>query len=943
MKKAFTPVFTVLAAMALCSGFVFVTPDATERNEANMESLEKHRERYGEANEEAEERWKWELRRLAAPDGKIPDGIRAKELAFAATLPNDAALGYAKSTLATLDFQTRGPWNHGGRTRAFAIDATNENVLLAGPVAGGIWRSTDGGQSWARSSALNQLYNVTCIAQDTRAGHTNTWYYGSGEAYGNSASGGSAFYLGNGVYKSTDGGNTWAQLASTSSNTPQTFDNVWDLVWRVATDPSNTTEDEVYAATYGAIWRSVDGGTTWTVARGGTGNNNYFTDVMVTPTGVVYATLSSDGTQGGIWRSADGINWTNIMPVAFGAVYDRIVMGYNPQNENEVYFLAVTPGSGQTSTDFQGDPEQNSLWKYTYVSGDGSGAGGTWDDRSANLPNNGGQFGNFNAQGGYNLVVKVKPDDLNTVFIGGTNIFRSTDGFATSNNITQIGGYDVGTTTPFFLSYPNQHPDQHEFAFIPSNPDKFISICDGGLFKTDNVMAPNVTWTSLNRGYLSIQFYTVGINKETANDPVIIAGTQDNGTLYTNSTDPQFNWTLPFNGDGAHCAITNNGQYYYYSRQLGRVVKSTMNSGTGQINQLIRIDPQTIDTTKYEFINPFVLDPVDNDIMYMGGGDRLWRNRSLDQFIPNNTYAATDQGWDFIAGTEDTTRSVTAIVACKTPAHRVYFGTDRRKFYRIDNADSNTPTVTPIFSTTAPTVMPASGYVSCIAVDPTDGDKIIVVFSNYGVYSLYYSEDAGATWDKIGGNLEQTSGGGGNGPSVRYAAILPLQDGNTAYFVGTSVGVFATDKLDGVNTVWVQQGTNTIGNAVVNIVETRPADGLVVIATHSNGLYTTNITNISQITSATEVKAADIDGVTLFPNPAQHDVTLEFELKQKQKVVVLLTDANGKAFRSVHNGTLPAGVQKLPIPRNGLPAGVYYATIYTEQRTKLTKQVIWVN
>ena len=290
---------------------------------------------------------------------------------------------------------------------ALAFDATNENTILVGAIAGGIWRSNDGGQSWNRSSALNQLFNVSCIAQDTRTGHTNTWYYGTGEAYGNSASGGGAFFLGNGIFKSTDGGNTWAQLASTGSNTPQTFDDVWDLVWRVATDPSNTAEEEVYAATYGAVWRSTDGGTTWTVVRGGTNNQNYFTDVMVTPNGTVYATLSSDGTQGGIWRSPDGINWTNITPVNFGATYDRIVMGYSPQNQNEVYFLAVTPGSGQTTTDFQGTEEQNSFWKYTYASGDGSGAGGTWDDRSLNLPNDGSQFGNFNAQGGYNLVATV--------------------------------------------------------------------------------------------------------------------------------------------------------------------------------------------------------------------------------------------------------------------------------------------------------------------------------------------------------------------------------------------------------------------------------------------------------------------------------------------------------------------------------------------------------
>lgn len=942
MKNIQTVLVCFVASVVLCSGFTLLTPKATHKYELKIKQSRKKKRGGGGGNEASEDRYWWEYNRLADPaTGKIPEGMRYKELAFAGTLPSDALLPFGKQIKSAVNYTARGPWNHGGRTRALAVDVDNDNIMLAGQVSGGIWRSTDGGQSWNRVSPLNEVFGTTFIVQDKRPGHHNVWYAGTGEGYGTSASAGGAFFLGNGIYKSTDGGITWSNLPSTGNTTPQTFDDVWEIVWDVATDPSNMQEDEVYAATYGAIWRSTDGGTTWTIVRGNQ-NGSYFTNVICTPNGVVYAALSSDGAQAGLWRSTDGINWANITPQGFGSTFDRIVMNYNPQNENEVYFLGVTPGSGQTSTNYLGEPEQNSLWKYTYVSGDGTGAGGTWDDRSASLPANQGQFGNFNAQGGYNLAISVKPDDPNTVFIGGTNIYRSTDAFATPNNTTQIGGYGIGTTIPFFVSYPNNHPDIHIFAFQQSSPDVLLVGNDGGVFKTTNSMAPSVTWTSLNRGYQTIQFYTVGIDKTVPNDPVIIGGTQDNATLYTNSTDPQFNWTLPFNGDGAYCAITAGSQYYYYSRQLGQVVKSTMNSNTGLINQLTRIDPASIDTNLYDFINVFTLDPNDQDIMYMAGGDRLWRNRSLDQFVLDGSYTRKDAGWDVIAGTVDTNRTITAVTACQTPAHRVYFGTNKRRIYRVDNAESNTPTVTEITSTTSPSVMPGSGNISCIAVDPTDGNKVMAIFSNYSVYSIFYSENGGTSWTRVAGNLEATNGGTGNGPSVRWASILPLQDGNTAYFVATSTGLYATDSLNGLNTVWVQQGASTIGNAVCNVVETRPSDGLIVVATHGDGMFTGTITNIGQITSVKNIDA-DAADIKVYPNPASGGhAMLEFDLKTKQKVLITLHDELGRAVRIIHNGELSAGTQRFSIAQGSMAKGVYYCTIWTG-RTRQSRQLIWID
>lgn len=108
------------------------------------------------------------------------------------------------------------PWNVGGRTRALAIDVTDQTVLLAGAATGGIWRSTNGGITWYLTEMQSvPTANITGLVQDKRKGKEKTWYASTGELYGGSIPG--AFYNGSGVYKSTNGGDTWVKAGNVSS------------------------------------------------------------------------------------------------------------------------------------------------------------------------------------------------------------------------------------------------------------------------------------------------------------------------------------------------------------------------------------------------------------------------------------------------------------------------------------------------------------------------------------------------------------------------------------------------------------------------------------------------------------------------------------------------------------------------------------------------------
>ncbi|MFL5765531.1 MAG: T9SS type A sorting domain-containing protein [Bacteroidia bacterium] len=898
-------------------------------NEARNENKE-HESSEG-MEDDALQRMAWETSRLADPaTGRIPDNIRQMELAFAATLPNDLQ---GDGKMMSLTMTNRGPWNLGGRTRAFGVDVANENRLLAGTTSGGMWLSTDGGASWNPSNTLSQLKNATCLTQDQRPTHTNTWYYGSGEAYGASASSGSgAYYLGDGLFKSTDGGATWSAVASTAGGSPGSFTTGWQLVWNVTNDNSaNDTLEEVYAAIYGGIMRSVNGGTSWTTLLGG---NSYFTDVQVSATGTAYATLSDDGTSKGIWRQKNDSTFVNITPAGFPTAYNRIVIGIDPNDENTVYFLANTPGFGKVTYNYLGDPEWNSFWKYTYVSGTGAGTGGTWQDLSMNLPNTGGQFDRWQVQGSYDMVVKVKPGNSNIVYIGGTNLYRSTTAFQDSVNTTFIGGYQQFSALPVINSYANHHPDQHGLFFLPSNPDIMFSHNDGGIYKTLNDTASTVVWQSLNNGYLTGMFYTCAIDHATPGNNIIIGGAQDNGSWYTNSSVPTAPWVQPRGGDGSYCQIADGQTNYYFSIQNAKMMKATLD-GAGAITSFARIDP--IGLKKPEFVNPYTLDPNNNNIMYLAGGKYLWRNNDLSGIPMVGNWDSISTNWtQFVDSVPASNQVITAVTACKVPANRVYYGTSSRRVYRVDNANVGTPTPVDITSTTTGVVFP-NGYVSCIAVDPLDGNKLIVTYSNYGIYSTFYSADGGTTWAKAGGNLEASATAS---PSIRWASFLHVADG-TVYLLATSTGLYATDTLKGTATVWVQQATGTIGNSVCDMIDVRQSDGLVVVATHASGIYSTHITSVNDIATVHEI-AASKNNLQLmnYPNPVTQSSTIEFTLDSRCEVTLQVWDAYGRILETLVNESMSEGRHSVVFDRKSYASGVYYYSLTAGDKRKTNKMIL---
>ena len=731
--------------------------------------------------------------------GAIPDGIGYREREFTNTLPSRSGTagrkfrekGTSELQASNLTWQVRGPLNIGGRTRTVAIDITNENVILAAGVGGGgIWRSTNKGQSWTRMISNPQAPNATSLVQDKRPGKQNIWYCGTGEFF----SSGFPTRM-QGILKSTDGGLTWQPSPSTMGL--GTVQNIFSVV----TQTKNLNQDEVLAATNGGIMRSVNGGASWTTVIA-TSTNSARTHVAISSTGVLYAVVSDANRR--VYRSTDGTNWTDISPPNLQSstqALQRGILAVAPSNPNTVYLAFSTP-FGSDGIVFM---------KYGYLSGDGSGTGGTWENRTNNVLNS--PVVNFKSgtQGGYCMLLDVHPQNENAIFLGGVRLYRSMDGFQTPSQVSGNSGI---------------HPDHHAITFFSDG--RAVAANDGGVYISvgNTLQAVTIQWSSLNSGYINSQFYHIAIDEQTPGSNVIMGGMQDNGTFLT-ATGGLSTWQMTGSGDGAFSAITNWGanKMVYSSYQNGNIYARAILNSAGSLSNysFSRIDP--INAPFRQFIHPYYLDPNSDSVMYYPSGGSLWRHDNLPS-IPAN-------GYDQIAGwkqfTNITPGGITAIAAAKGATTRLYVGSGPT-LIRIDDARSASLSALNISNG-----LPAFGNIQCIAIDPTNPNRAIVVFSNYNVQSLFYTTDAGSTWQPIGGNLEQFPNGTGNGPACLSAAIVNYQ-GQTTYFVGTSAGLYSTTTLNGMSTVWMLEDGVPPGVAVMHIAK-RDADGFVAVATHGAGVY----------------------------------------------------------------------------------------------------------
>lgn len=919
------------------------------------------------------ERLKYEFDMIKDPrTGKIPDGIFEKEMAFARTLPVRGSGGTSSNSRTQLlnTYLPAGPNNIGGRTRAVAYDVryngTSNRVIIAGCVSGGIMRSTDGGNTWRLVTPENDIHSFTALAQDPRPGFQDTWYAGGGEFLGNSA-GIAALtnYFGFGVWKSTDNGLTWSKLTLTITDingstlapgTLENFDHPFDIVHRMAVNPAN---GHLLVAGHRRLIRSTDAGASFNVVFGSTvpaNSENGQMDIAITNAGRVYLAVNGanpDPTLRGIWTSPTG-NANSFTRIAGGNTIGvdsiagwrannpngtkgrRVLISLAPSNQNIGY---VFYENGLSASGNDPKPEAD-LFRF-----DLSGSTYTWSNRSANMPDY--PAGNLDGvdpltvQGGYDMMVRVFPTDPNIVYIGGTNLYRSFDGFATTSSIAWINGYRNLSSAAV---YPNGHPDIHDLVFNPVNPAEALSANDGGLQVTPNINAGSgsfifqpVSWTMIPN-YQTLQYYYVAMDPDPFRNN-FVGGAQDNGVqlreriqLFAPQMPDTNDHRRIFSADG--CAVgfskintLNQNQFIYYSYQLGymrRLEVQTGQSPTIHPNNLTK-NPSYPTEPGGEFITNFRINQDNTEDAYYVNFNRLFRTTSASSvagggWVELTGVAAAVNPSNPGGGTDLRIRGMAFTRGIYNSSHSLYLGTTGGKIFRLDDPRNVAAGTAPV-DITPPGL---TGNVQDISVHPNNDNEVLAVVSNYGVISIWWTNNAKSSspnWVNAEGNLTL--------PSIRSCMITVKKDatGNpvTEYYVGTSVGLYGTTAI-GSNTVWQREGAAVLNYAVVQTMAYRPTDNVLLIGTHGNGMYFTYL-GPSAFNPATSINQVVNDKnfvKQVYPTLVSNAGIQYFTGNQAgiRNIQVQVFDAAGK---TVYSSQLPYQAGRLPTAQ--FAAGAYTLVI----------------
>ncbi len=452
-----------------------------------------------------------------------------------------------------------GPRNIGGRTLTIALNPERPETIWVGAAGGGLWRSQDAGDSWAR---VGTGFGVTAASAVALApDDTSTIYLGTGEVYRYRESFGGVVHrptrgsYGMGILKSTDNGATWTKSLDWSRNQERG-------VQMIRIDPTDAAT--VWAATTEGLYVSRDAGGSWTrsldVVMG--------TDLSINPDDpddIVAACGNQESEGYGLYRTEDGgDSWTQLTNGVPDQYIGKVLLSRHPTDFGTVY-ASVGDGIniGNTET-------------FLIRTDDG---GASWATVST--------FDYAEFQGWFAHYVGVNPNRPEELYLGGVQLYRSRNS-------------GVGQTPIFGV-----HADNHAIAFHPTDPDIVYFVGDGGVYRTTN---GGSTTQDLNDGYQTTQFYN-GTSVSPDDADFALGGLQDNNTVrFTGGPT----WDRVLGGDGAWTAIDPfDTQTVYASFQRLSLFRSEDGG-----NDFDFIAPPEDGNTA--FIAPYALAPSDPSTLYAG-------------------------------------------------------------------------------------------------------------------------------------------------------------------------------------------------------------------------------------------------------------------------------------------------------------------------------------
>jgi photosystem II stability/assembly factor-like uncharacterized protein len=571
-------------------------------------------------------------------------------------------------------------------------DGVTNKTIFVGAASGGVWKTTNGGQTWATTSDDFAALGIADIVINPL--NPDVIYVATGD-------GDATDTYSFGVVKSTDGGNTWnltgLQFQITNFTTCR----------RMVINPSNP--NILMVATNNGLYRTTNGGTNWTSVQSGN-----FWDVKLNPAdpNIAYAATTNQ-----IYRSTNGgVNWNSVATISSST---RIALAVTPADSSSVYAL-----SSNSNGAFNG-----------FYRSTNTGSSFSLVSSSPNILSSSSTGSGTSGQGWYDLSIAVDPTNANIVYVGGVNIWKSTNGGA---------NWSLRTYWTSSSSVQTVHADHHMLYFGGTN--RLYSANDGGLDVSTN---GGVNWTYISSGVCVTQYYRISTSQTNSN--VVLCGAQDNSSSLMTATS--FTMTEA-TGDGMEQAINpSNANIMFTSSYYGYLSRST-NGGSSWTDL-------TKPNDNGGWVTPYVIDP-NNHTSLVAGYTGVWKSTN------NGT------NWSKISTFTNST-SLNVIHVAPANSNYIYAGHSSALWCTTDGG-----------TTWSQITLPYSSLTS-LTSHHTNPDVIWITMSGYSsTNKVFKSTNGGQTWQNITGNL----------PNVPCNVIIYQPNTDNRVWVGTDIGVWYRGDTD---------------------------------------------------------------------------------------------------------------------------------------------------
>lgn len=711
---------------------------------------------------------------------------------------------FSSSTISGLGARNIGSAAMSGRVSAIAAhhEPSGKITLFVGAASGGVWKSEDGGTLFKPVFDEQPVQSIGAIALDPK-NSKNVWV-GTGEAWTrNSVS------IGNGIYRSSDGGETWTRVGLPTS----------ERVAQILVSPQNG--ETAYVAVPGALWsdspdrglyKTTDGGRTWNqILKGGNLSTGCST-IAMDPTNpdVLFAgmwdfrrkgwTFRSGGdgpdapSASGLFRSSDGgATWTEVTPENAKGFptkpYGRLALAIAPSNAKRVYAFV----EGKDSA--------------LFVSDDG---GASWDKRDKST------WMVWRPFYFANLIVDPKNPD---------RIFK-TDG-------ALIMSEDAGKSFATVGGFQGAHGDVHDVWIDPTNPQTVIAGDDGGMWYSVN---GGSKWWKGNNLPIS-QFYHVSVDDA---DPYrVYGGLQDNSSWVGESQYPgginNQQWENMFGGDGFWMfPDPADPDYVYAEAQGGNIGRVNRKTHEGRD---IQPKPNYKEKLRWNWNTPIALSPNEKGTIYIGA-QFLFRSRnqgqSWDRISPDLTTndpekQKQEQSGGITVDNSAAEMHTTIYSISESPKDKnvIWVGTDDGNVQVTRDAGKTwTNTVANI------PALPKNSWVSWVQASNFEPGTAYATFDRhtFGDHTayLYKTADFGKTWTPLI-TPQELSGVQGYAHVIKEDVIKP-----NLLFLGTEFGLYVS--IDG-GKAWAQFKGNRFPAVAVRDIAIQPRENELVLATHGRGIW----------------------------------------------------------------------------------------------------------